>query len=41
MYNLGDKTKGVNFLNRLDEYLEKKLSGDTKVSIKEMERLEK
>ncbi len=41
VYNLGDKTKGVNFLNRLDEYLEKKLSGDTKVSIKEMERLEK
>jgi len=41
VYNLGDKTKGVNFLNRLDEYLEKKLSGDTKMSIKEMERLEK
>ena len=41
VYNLGDKTKGVNFLNRLDEYLEKKLSGDTKMSIKGMERLEK
>ena len=41
VYNLGDKTKGVQFLNRLDEYLERKISGNTKMSIKEMERLEK
>lgn len=41
VYNLGDKTKGVQFLNRLDEFLEKKLSGNNKMSIKEMERLEK
>ena len=41
VYNLGDKTKGVAFLNRLDDYLEKKISGNTKISIKEMERLEK
>ena len=41
VYNLGDKNKGVQFLNRLDEYLEKKISGNTKMSIIEMERLEK
>ena len=41
LYNLGDRTKGVKFLTRLDDYLEKKISGNSQVSVKEMERLEK
>ena len=41
VYNLGDKTKGVKFLERLDDYMEKKITGNTKMNIKEMERIEK
>ena len=41
VYNLGDKNKGVNFLNRLDDYLEKKISGNTEINVKEKIRLEK
>ena len=39
--NLGDKTKGVQFLERLDDYIEQKIKGNNKISIKEMERIEK
>ena len=41
VYNLGDKIKVVKFLERLDDYLERKISGNSKMNIKEMERIEK
>ena len=41
LYNYGDRTKGVKFLKKLDDYLEKKLRGINKMSVKEMERIEK
>ena len=41
LYNYGDRTKGVKFLKKLDDYLEKRLRGINKMSVKEMERIEK
>ena len=41
VYNLGDKNKAVNFLTRLDDYVEKKISGNIQINNKEMNRLKK
>ena len=41
LYNYGNSAKGVKFLKRLDNYLDKRLKGINKMSVKETERIEK
>ena len=39
VYNLGDRQKGTNFLERLDEIMERKINGNSMLSSEELKRL--